>query len=76
MKQVIKGAFVLVLIVASGGVPASEASPYAGQEMQELKALSESEVEGLLAGQGMGYAKTAELNGYPGPRAPITRRCV
>lgn len=67
MKQVIKGAFVLVLIVASGGVPASEASPYAGQETQELKALSESDIEGLLAGQGMGYAKTAELNGYPGP---------
>lgn len=67
MKQVMKGAFVLLLIAASGGVPASEASPYAGQEMREVKTLSESDIAGLLAGKGMGYAKTAELNGYPGP---------
>jgi hypothetical protein len=30
--------------------------------------LSQEEIDGLLAGEGMGYARSAELNGYPGPR--------
>ena len=42
-------------------------SPYAGQERRDIKSLSASDVNGLLAGDGMGYAKSAELNGYPGP---------
>ena len=42
-------------------------SPYAGQEARSIKALSADEIEGLLAGKGMGFAKAAELNGYPGP---------
>lgn len=42
-------------------------SPYAGQQHRGIKALSDQEVQDLLAGRGMGYAKTAELNGYPGP---------
>jgi hypothetical protein len=47
---------------------AAEISPYSGQEAREIKALSEVEIDGLLAGRGLGYAKAAELNGYPGPR--------
>jgi len=46
-------------------------SPYAGQELRGLKALSQEDIEGLLAGAGTpfgGMAKPAELNGYPGPR--------
>jgi Spy/CpxP family protein refolding chaperone len=43
-------------------------SPYAGQEKRAIKTLSEEEVQTLLSGQGMGLAKTAELNHYPGPR--------
>jgi Spy/CpxP family protein refolding chaperone len=35
---------------------------------RDIKALSLEEVEGLLAGDGMGFALPAELNGYPGPR--------
>ena len=31
------------------------------------KSLSEEKVQGYLAGKGMGFAKVAELNGYPGP---------
>lgn len=31
------------------------------------KSLSEEQVHGYLAGKGMGFAKVAELNGYPGP---------
>jgi len=46
-------------------------SPYAGQELRGIKALSQEDIEGLLAGAGTpfgGMAKPAELNGYPGPR--------
>ena len=46
-------------------------SPYAGQESRGIKALSQQDIEGLLAGAGTpfgGMAKPAELNGYPGPR--------
>lgn len=44
-----------------------QVSPYAGQQQRDIKALSTQEVADLLAGQGMGLAKAAELNGYPGP---------
>ncbi len=46
----------------------SLASPYAGQEDRAIKALSADDVEGYLTGQGMGLAKAAELNHYPGPK--------
>ncbi len=52
-------------------VPArAQQSPqaYAGQERRTIKALSEEEVKALLNGEGMGLAKAAELNHYPGPR--------
>lgn len=32
-----------------------------------LLSLSEADIEGYLNGEGMGQAKAAELNGYPGP---------
>ena len=41
--------------------------PYSGQQGREIKALSQDEVKGYMIGQGMGLAKAAELNGYPGP---------
>lgn len=43
------------------------AAPYAGQQTRDIKALSEDEVSGLLSGAGLGFAKAAELNHYPGP---------
>ena len=43
------------------------ASPYAGQQVRDIKALSPSQTADLLAGKGMEQAKAAELNGYPGP---------
>jgi Spy/CpxP family protein refolding chaperone len=46
---------------------AVESAPYSGQQTRDIKALSEQEIEGYLAGKGMGFAKAAELNGYPGP---------
>lgn len=42
-------------------------TPYAGEQARPLKALSARDVDDLLAGRGMGLAKPAELNGYPGP---------
>lgn len=47
--------------------PSPEASPYAGQQTREIKALSPAQTSDLLAGKGMELAKAAELNGYPGP---------
>lgn len=43
------------------------ASPYVGQTSRPIKALSDQETADYLAGRGMGFAKAAELNGYPGP---------
>jgi len=43
-------------------------SPYTGQERREIKALSKEEIDSYLSGDGMGFAKVAELNHYPGPR--------
>lgn len=61
----ITGALLAVALppVASAASPAS----YAGQEQREIKALSPEEVRDYLAGKGMGFAKAAELNRYPGP---------
>ena len=42
-------------------------SPYVEQLDSPVRGLSESEVDNLLNGQGAGYARMAELNGYPGP---------
>ena len=58
----------VVLLTALLVLPArAEQAPYAGQEVREIKALSAEEVEGLRDGAGLGYAKAAELNGWPGP---------
>jgi hypothetical protein len=40
---------------------------YAGQQTRAIKALSSQEEQDLRLGRGMGLAKAAELNGYPGP---------
>jgi hypothetical protein len=41
--------------------------PYAGKQSRDIKALSPDEVKQYLSGAGMGYAKAAELNQFPGP---------
>ena len=43
------------------------ASPYAGEQSRSIKSLSQQDVADYMAGKGMGCAKAAELNGYPGP---------
>lgn len=57
-----------VLSVVSIHVVAVGDASYAGQEGREIKALSNQDIEGYLSGKGMGYAKAAELNHFPGPR--------
>jgi hypothetical protein len=46
-------------------------APYAGQQTRPIKALSDDDIAALLKGDGMGLAKAAELNGYPGPKHVI-----
>lgn len=46
---------------------AAPAASYAGQDSREIKALSAEDTQAFLSGKGMGLAKAAELNGYPGP---------
>src|SRR5438067_10132947 len=60
--------FTLVVSALVAAAPLGRAqSSYAGQQSREIKALSAEETRQYLAGAGMGYAKPAELNGYPGP---------
>jgi hypothetical protein len=58
----------LVAIIAStAATVAQTASPYTGQEQRPIKALSDKEIGDLTEARGMGLAKAAELNSYPGP---------
>lgn len=66
-SSVVQLAAAVVLGTALSGCAVPGLSPYAGQEQRAIKALSSAEIDGLLAGRGMGYARAAELNGYPGP---------
>lgn len=43
------------------------ATPYAGQQERAIKSLSAEDMDALQEGRGWGFAKPAELNGYPGP---------
>lgn len=45
-----------------------EIRPYAGEEKRGIKALSPEEIESYRTGAGIGFAKAAELNHYPGPK--------
>ena len=57
----------LLAVALAASMAAGAQSPYVGQESRDIKALSSQEVSDYLAGKGMGLAKAAELNGYPGP---------
>ena len=59
---------VFVTILFAWTLPVlAQHQPYAGQQEREIKALSPDEVKQYLSGAGMGYAKSAELNRFPGP---------
>jgi len=60
-------ACIAIFILGPAPAQAQQASPYAGEEQRAIKALSAEDVRGLQEGAGLGYAKAAELNGWPGP---------
>lgn len=60
---------VLVLLLAASATAEDRLiSPYRQQALSELRGLNATEIAELRAGHGMGLARAAELNGYPGPR--------
>lgn len=67
MKTPLIGLCLLSCVVTAQAIAEDRPAPYAGQEIRSIKALSSEEIGGLLKGEGMGMAKPAELNGYPGP---------
>jgi Spy/CpxP family protein refolding chaperone len=60
--------FVIAAAISLIAANVLAASPYAGAEGRDIKALSAADVDAYLTGQGMGFAKAAELNGYAGPK--------
>lgn len=62
-----KRAILLAAFAALAASAQAQHQPYAGQDTRDLKSLSADEVKQYLAGSGMGFAKPAELNGFPGP---------
>ena len=59
---------ILVILMIIAVTAFASNTPYKGEQYREIKALSEGEIDGLLNGHGMGFAKAAELNHYPGPK--------
>ena len=58
----------IVFAVAITMSVATAESPYAGQEHRSIKSLSPQDIAALKNGEGMGFAKLAELNHFPGPK--------
>ena len=59
---------VVLLAISSAAYAQSSQTPYAGQDKRQIKALSADEILAYQNGQGMGFAKAAELNQFPGPK--------
>jgi Spy/CpxP family protein refolding chaperone len=55
------------LALGLSAVHAQHGQSYSGQEARSIKALSDDEMKQYLSGAGMGYARAAELNRFPGP---------
>lgn len=67
MPRLVAPLVAAALLLAAPVASAQQHGGYAGQQSRETKALSAQETADLLAGRGMGLARAAELNGYPGP---------
>jgi hypothetical protein len=62
-------ALMLVLLIAASATAEDRLiSPYRQQAQSGLRGLNANKIAELRAGHGMGLARAAELNGYPGPR--------
>lgn len=60
-------AFLVAALALAAGASQAQHAPYSGQQSRDIKALSSEEISQYRSGAGMGYAKAAELNHYPGP---------
>ena len=58
----------IAVAAAAWWLAGSHDAPYAGLDTREIKALAPERIDGLRAGEGLGYALAAELNDVPGPR--------
>lgn len=56
-----------IALLTAAGVVHAQHQHYPGQERRDIKGLSAEEIEQYRAGAGLGYAKAAELNHFPGP---------
>jgi len=72
LKTFLGGSLFLLVGSATALTNDTGASPYAGLENREIKALSTDEIASYLQGKGMGFAKAAELNHHPGPAHVLT----
>ena len=70
MRRAALAVALALLVLSSTSVTAQHGhgSPYREQHQTGARGLSTQEVDDLVAGRGMGLARAAELNGYPGPR--------
>jgi hypothetical protein len=66
-RRILLAALAFCSLTASELAADMPASPYAGQQTRAIKALAPEDLAALRNGEGMGMAKAAELNGYPGP---------
>lgn len=57
-----------LVVLAGCATPADPATPYQDRVDDPVAGLTPEEIGDLRAGNGMGYALAAELNGYPGPK--------
>jgi hypothetical protein len=60
--------FLAVSFVVIANEKEPHKSNYMGEIGRVIKSLSAKDIEDLTLGNGMGLAKAAELNGYPGPK--------
>ena len=63
------GVLVIALALAAPAIAEDRlTSPYRDQMLTEIRGLTPKEISDLREARGMGLARAAELNGYPGPR--------
>ena len=60
--------FGMALLALTNQALGQQQSPYVEYQGRSIMALSAEQIGSYLAGDGMGFALAAELNGYPGPR--------
>ena len=68
MRKLLTTTCLLAIASAALAQHAHDASPYAHSQSAEIPSLTKEEVRTLRSGDGMGLARAAELNHFPGPR--------